>query len=205
MNMFKSSQNHPLPVSRKKCLPWNPVPGPKKVADHWFKIFMIGWNFISKMERFPPALSPLSLTLSGFLDNAPKGAITFTSFLLLSLFFIADKKYFWTAEDFSFSQEHGLCPVCLGSAGLCRWFCLTAVVFPYVLTTLQLHLSDQAYFMFAGVRSTGCTFGPPVSTLSFLSWDCPWTYRCIQPGCASSSQKWTDVNAQRPSSITVGL
>lgn len=24
-----------------------------------------------------------------------------------------------------------------------------------------------------------CTFGPPVSTLSFLSWDCPWTYRCI--------------------------
>ena len=89
------------------------------------------------------------------------------------------------AEDFFLQPGSTACALYAWGLLVCiRWFCLTAAVFPYVLITLQLHLSDQAYFMFAGVgglgvQSTGRTFGPPVSTLSFLSRDCPWTYRRV--------------------------
>lgn len=42
MNMFKSSRNHPLLYQQKKMSSMNPVPGPRKVADHWFKVLAIG-------------------------------------------------------------------------------------------------------------------------------------------------------------------
>ena len=207
--MFKSSQNHPLPCQWKNSLPWNQSLVLERLQITGLKSSWSGEISSPEWRDSHLPSGPWATASSGFLDNAPKGMVNICIPRAPFPVSIADKKIFLISRGFFPSARSMAYALCAWGLLVCiRWLCFRGAVFLYVPITSQLHLTDQAYFMFAGVGGFGGaqywlhlwpTCYPPQFSVSGLSLN---LQTCTQPGCASWSQKWTDVNVSggRPQS-----